>query len=183
MASPTLVALFLLSALTFYPPSTTAQPVKDANETIEYSLAFDIYQQGWRLQSLFASAFIPEGRIYISYDYVPQPGVPSNYWTAVEETIEYSLAFDIYQQGWRLQSLFASAFIPEGRIYISYDYVPQPGVPSNYWTAVEGEAERTVVKVGNVGIIRDDAGNRLLAINPENTFKFILVPLSSDASK
>jgi len=127
------------------------------------------------------------------------------------------LAFDIYQQGWRLQSLFASAFIPEGRIYISYDYVPQPGVPSNYWTAVEGEAERTVVKVGypnslqgfftiyrtssvnsykfqfcsnddatscsNVGIIRDDAGNRLLAINPENTFKFILVPLSSDASK
>jgi len=34
MRSATLFALFLLSALTFYPPSTTAQPVTDVNGNI-----------------------------------------------------------------------------------------------------------------------------------------------------
>jgi len=34
MASATLFALFLLSALTFYPPSTTAQPVTDMHGNI-----------------------------------------------------------------------------------------------------------------------------------------------------
>ena len=31
-------------------------------------------------------------------------------------------------------------FVPEGRVYISYD-VQQPGVSSNYWTAVKGSVE------------------------------------------
>jgi len=130
MRSATLFALFLFSALSFYPPSTTAQPVLDAN----------------------GNSVRNGGTYYILPRFWGGGGGGIKRAITGDETSPLSVVQSPFTadpgQAWRLQSLFASAFIPEGRIYISYDYVQQPGVPSNYWTAVEGEAEKTVVKVG-----------------------------------
>ncbi|QCE11027.1 chymotrypsin inhibitor 3-like [Vigna unguiculata] len=198
MRSATLFALFLLSALTFYPPSTTAQPVKDAyGNSVKNGGLYYIFPRFWGgggggiKRAITGDETSPLSVVQTPFE--TDPGNP-----------------------WRIQSLVAALFVPEGRVYISYD-VQQPGVRSNYWTAVEGEAERTVVKLGypnshpgfftihktssadtykfqfcsnddatscsNVGIVKDDAGNRLLATNQEKPFEFILAPVSSVASK
>ncbi|XP_014523090.1 chymotrypsin inhibitor 3-like [Vigna radiata var. radiata] len=198
MASATLFAIFLLSALTFYPPSTTAQPVTDENGNS-----------------------VKNGGVY----YILPPifgggGGGIERARTGDETFRLSIVqspFDTDRgQPWRIRSLFASTFIPEGRVSISYDYVELgDSYQSNEWVAVGGQPEGTLVKVGypnslsgyftihrtssantykfqfcsndgscgNVGIVEDEAKNRLLAINRETPFEFVLRPLSSAASE
>ncbi|QCE11034.1 chymotrypsin inhibitor 3-like [Vigna unguiculata] len=200
MASATLFALFLLSALTLYPPSTTAQPVTDANG--------NIVKNGGRffiLPLFFGAGGGGIRRARTGYETSPL--------SVVQSPLETDDG-----QPWIITSIFKSGFIPEGsRVSISYEYVELgDSVESNEWSAVAGLPEGTLVKVGypntingsfsihrassansykflfcsasssvcgNVGIVLDKAGNRLLAIKQETSFEFVLVELPSAVSK
>ncbi|XP_047156767.1 trypsin inhibitor DE-3-like [Vigna umbellata] len=199
MASATLFAIFLLSALTFYPPSTTAQPVTDVNG--------NIIKNG--------------GVYYILPLFFGAGGGGITRARTGDETSPLSVVQSPFEtdpgQPWRIRSMFRSLFIPEGRVSISYEYVQLgEAFESNEWIAVEGQSEGTFVKVGypnslsgfftihrassansykfqfcstdgkscgNVGIVKDEAGNRLLAINQGTPFEFVLMQLPSAATK
>ncbi|XP_014523088.1 chymotrypsin inhibitor 3 [Vigna radiata var. radiata] len=197
MASATLFAIFLLSAITFYPPSTTAQPVTDGEG--------NIVRNG--------------GRFHIRPIYFGGGGGIERARTG-DEGSPLSVVQSPFEtdpgQPWIIRSLFKSQFIPEGRVSISYEYVELgDSVESNEWVAVKGQPEGTVVKVGysnsvsgfftihrasfansykfqfcstagscgNVGIVRDEAGNRILAIDQDTPFQFYLEQLPSEVSK
>ncbi|XP_047156768.1 trypsin inhibitor DE-3-like [Vigna umbellata] len=198
MASATLFAIFLLSALTFYPPSTTAQPVMDANG--------NIVKNGGRF-FILPRYFGTGGGIERA-----RTGDEKSPLSVVQSPFETDLG-----QPWIIRSMFRSGFLPEGRVSISYEYVQLgEAFESNEWIAVDGESEGTFVKVGypnslsgfftihrvssansykfqfcstdgkpcgNVGIVKDEAGNRLLAINQETPFEFVLTELPSAVSK
>ncbi|BAT84553.1 hypothetical protein VIGAN_04196500 [Vigna angularis var. angularis] len=200
MASATLFAIFLLSALTFYPPSTTAQPVTDANGNIVTN----------------------GGRFFILPRFFGAGGGGIRTAITGNETSRLSVVQSPLEtddgQPWIILSIFKSGFIPEdSRVSISYEYVELgDSVESNEWTAVAGLPEGTLVKVGyqnpingffsihrassantykfvfcaadssfcgNVGIVLDEAGNRLLAIKQDSSFEFVLVELPSAVSK
>ncbi|QCE11000.1 trypsin inhibitor 1A-like [Vigna unguiculata] len=196
MRSATLFALFLLSALTFYPPSITAQPVFDGNG--------NVVKNG--------------GRFYIKPRLFGAGGGIERARTGDEES-PLSVVQSPFEtdpgQPWIIRSMLRTAFLPEGRVSISYEYVQLGNsVESNEWIAVPGQPEGTVVKTGypnsvsgffimtrassdntykfsfcsnggtcsDVGVVNDEAGNRILAITQE-PFEFFLTQLPSDASK
>ncbi|XP_014523089.1 trypsin inhibitor 1A-like [Vigna radiata var. radiata] len=198
MASATFFVIFLLSALTFYPPSTTAQPVTDGEG--------NIVRNG--------------GRFYIRPRFFGVGGGIERARTG-DEGSPLSVVQSPFDtdpgQPWIIGSLTQSLFIPEGRVSISYEYVQLgDSVESNEWVAVEVQLAGTVVKVGysnaisgfftihrastantykfqfcstagscsNVGIVRDEAGNRILAINQGTPFfEFYLQELPYEVSK
>ncbi|BAT84550.1 hypothetical protein VIGAN_04196000 [Vigna angularis var. angularis] len=104
MASATLFAIFLLSALTFYPPSTTAQPVTDANGNIVTN----------------------GGRFFILPRYFGTGGGIERARTGDEKSplsvVQSPFETDLGQP-WIIRSMFRSGFLPEGRVSISYEYV------------------------------------------------------------
>jgi len=197
MASATLFALFLLSALTFYPPSTTAQPITDMygnavrNGGKFHILSFLYSSGGGTVRIKTGNETLPLSVVQSSEDYKGLPVI--------------------------ISSPFSSEFIPEGsRVSISFvDFVTLER--SLVWVAVEGQPEGTVVKVdytntvsgyfsihrvsgnrykllfctpdgslcGNVGIVRDDALNKILVITQDDPYVFVLeeLPSASAASK
>jgi len=194
MASATLFALFLVSALTLYPPSTTAQPVTD--------MYGNVVRNGGRfhiLSFLFSSG---GGIVRIKTGNETLP-------LSVVQSSEDSIGLPVI-----ISSPFRSEFIPEGsRVAISFvDFVTLER--SLVWVAVEGQPEGTVVKVdytntvsgsfsihrvlgnrykllfrtldnslsGNVGIVRDDAGNRILVITQDDPYVFVLEELPSPSA-
>ncbi|QCE11023.1 chymotrypsin inhibitor 3-like [Vigna unguiculata] len=198
MRSATLFALFLLSALTFYLPSTTAQPVTDGNGNIVTN----------------------GGRFYITPIFFGAGGGGIKRARTGDEKSPLSVVQSPFDtdpgQPWIIRSMIRTAFLPEGRVSISYEYVQLGNsVESNEWIAVPDQPEGTVVKVGypnslrgfftihkaspnniykfsfcsnggtcsDVGVVNDEAGNRILAINQQTPFLFYLRELPSAASK
>jgi len=196
MASATLFGLFLLSALTFYLPSTTAQPVTD--------MYGNIVRNGGRFHIL---PYITNGggveRAKTGTETIPLSVVQSPFETSK------GIALTI-------TSAARSEFIPEGTIvYINFEYIPLAAATALEWTVVEGLPEGTAVKVkgypdtvsgsfsihrvsgnryklmfctpdgslcGNVGIVSDDAGHRLLVITQKQPFVFVLEELPSPSA-
>ncbi|CAJ1778945.1 unnamed protein product [Sphenostylis stenocarpa] len=198
MASATLFALFLVSALTLYPPSATAQPVTD--------MYGNVVRNGGRFHIL-PYIFSNGGgidRIATGNETIPL--------TVVQSPFETSKGLPL-----RITSIFRSGHIPEGSIvFVKFELIPL-GDTSLEWTVVEGLPEGSVVKVsgypntvkgsfsihrdssspdrykllfcnvdrslcGNVGIARDDAGNRLLVITQDKPFVFVLEELASPST-
>ncbi|XP_014523761.1 chymotrypsin inhibitor 3 [Vigna radiata var. radiata] len=197
MASATLIALFLLSALTFYAPSNTAQFVKDSSGNIVKN----------------------SGRFYIL------PSLLGNYRGGIRnlrtgnESIPLSVVQSPFQDDKGLPVTISFEYIPVGvaLVSLSFEYTPE-GTPLE-WTAVEGFPEGTLVKIGgyypkpiigsfymrdsifgtkdsynllfcrslpacsNVTIVKSD-GNLVLAVTQENPYEFYLetyLPTSADA--
>ncbi|XP_014493065.1 trypsin inhibitor A-like [Vigna radiata var. radiata] len=193
MASKMLFALFLLSVLTFYPPSTDAAPVKD--------LHGNIVKNGGRFHIL--PLFTIAGgirRIKTGNETIPLSVVQS------PSEVDNGLPLII-------TSFARTGFLSTGQATISF-----ADDSSLEWTAVAGFPEGTLVKVsgytytirgtfsiknvraniyklvfckfggdlcGNVALVGDDAGNRLLGINQKDPYEFVLeeIPSSSAASK
>ncbi|XP_027929762.1 trypsin inhibitor A-like [Vigna unguiculata] len=198
MASTTILALFLLSVLTFNPPSTTAQPVTD--------LHGNIVRNGGRFFIL--PPFTVAGGIRRT-----KTGNETTPLSVVQSLIEVDPGLPL-----TITSPFKSLFIPNGSpVSISFELIPNDESPLE-WTAVPGLPEGTLVKVrgyphtlpgsfsihrvrdntfkllfctlgsslcGNVAIVEDEAKNRLLAVNQKHPYEFVLeqLPSSSAASK
>jgi len=138
---------------------------KTGNETIPLSVVQSPLETSkglsWRIASMFASTFIPEGsRVFISFI-----SSPSLEWTAVEG-------------------------LPEGTVVKVKGY-PNTVTGSFSIHRVSGNSYKLLFCTldnslcGNVGIVRDDAGNRLLVITQNYPFVFVLqeLPLPSAASE
>jgi len=196
MASAILFALFLVSALSFYPPSTTAQPVTD----------------------MYGNVVKNGGRFHIlPYIFSNGGGVERI------QTGNETLALSVVQSPFEtvsglpviIESPYRTEFIPQGPVTLGF----QDAVTierSLEWTVVEGLSEGTVVKVygypktvkgsfsihrvidnryklkfctpggslcGNVGIARDNAEHRIFVVSQGNPFEFVLGPLPSASSK
>jgi len=199
MASTTILALFLLSVLTFNPPSTIAQPVTD--------LHGNIVRNGGRFFIL--PPFTVAGgirRIKTGNETIPL--------SVVQSPIEIDKGLPL-----TITSPSDSLFIPNGSpVFISFELTPIIGAFPLEWTVVAGLPEGTLVKVegyphtvpgsfsihrvrdntykllfctldsslcGNVAIVEDEAKNRLLAVNQKHPYEFVLeqLPSSSAASK
>ncbi|XP_027926397.1 chymotrypsin inhibitor 3-like [Vigna unguiculata] len=193
MASATLFALFLLSVLTFYSPSTTAQPVTDG-----YGV---IVPNGARFHILPPTT-IAGGirRVKTNNETVALSVVRSPIETDKGEPIT-------------ITSPYGTEYLSEGPVTISFEYSPYLGVASLEWTAVEGQRLGTVVKVrgypntlrggysiksagknrykllfcrgvlcGNVVIINDYEGHWLLAVTQNEAYAFVLEQIRSTSS-
>ncbi|XP_014522196.1 trypsin inhibitor DE-3-like [Vigna radiata var. radiata] len=189
MASKMLFPLFLLSVLTFYPPSITAQITDGSGNIVDNGGLFyilpRIFSQGGGIRRI-------------------KTGNETGSFSVVQSPLEVDLGLRL-----RISSPFRVTFIPEGPVSISFvdDTV---GDNSLKWTAVEVLDEGTFVKVGyqnsiagyfviqrgssanttklsfciiggslcgNVAIVEDEAGNRLLAVNQKKAYEFILTPV------
>ncbi|QCE11315.1 trypsin inhibitor A-like [Vigna unguiculata] len=192
MASAMLFALFLFSALTFYPPSTTAQPVTDGNG--------NIVKNG--------------GRFYILPSLIGAPGGGIRRIQTDNESVPLSVVQSPFQDDRGLPIIISSPilteFLPEGLVFLSFQHTN-----ISEWTVVEGLPEGTLVKVhgyphtvkgsffikkaepetnwykllfckgvfcGNVAVVKN--GNWLLAITQDEPYVFHLeqvLPTSADA--
>ncbi|XP_022633146.1 chymotrypsin inhibitor 3-like [Vigna radiata var. radiata] len=188
MASSTLVAVFLLSALTFYAPSTTAQPVKDRSG--------NIVKNG--------------GTFYILPSLLGARGGGVRKLPTGDESFPLSVVRSPFKDDKGLpvtiSALIQSTYLPEGAVSLSFEYTPK-------WTAVPGFPEGTLVKIdgyypnpligsfyitksifghknsynlffceifvppacGNVTTVEND-GNLLLAVTQESPYEFLLEP-------
>ncbi|BAT84572.1 hypothetical protein LR48_Vigan03g153800 [Vigna angularis] len=191
MASTMLFALFLLSVLTFYPPSITAQVTDGSGNVVRNGGSFyirpHIFSLGGGIRRIKTGNETSRLSV-VQSPFETDPGLPL-----------------------KITSPYRVQFIPEGPVFI--DFVNDPlGVNSLEWKAVEVLSEGTLVKVGyqnslkgsfiierassantykllfctlggslcgNVAIVNDEAGNRLLAVNQKTPFQFILTPLPS----
>ncbi|XP_027927536.1 chymotrypsin inhibitor 3-like [Vigna unguiculata] len=104
MASAMLFALFLFSALTFYPPSTTAQPVTDGNG--------NIVKNG--------------GRFYILPSGLGAPGGGIRALQTDNETIPLSVVQSPFKGDIGLPIIISSPinteFLPEGQVTLSFEH-------------------------------------------------------------
>ncbi|XP_014492087.1 chymotrypsin inhibitor 3-like [Vigna radiata var. radiata] len=130
MASATLIALFLLSALTFYAPSTTAQPVKDWNGNIDKNGG--IFGTFYILPSLLGA---PGGVRLLATGNEPFPV------SVVQSPFKDDKGLPV-----TISRILQSTYSPAGQaVALSFDYTP--GGTSLLWTAVEGFPEGTLVKI------------------------------------
>ncbi|XP_014511584.1 chymotrypsin inhibitor 3-like [Vigna radiata var. radiata] len=202
MASATLIALFLLSALTFYAPSTTAKLVKDwSGNTVSGTF--------YILPSLFGAPGggirrFPTGNESFPLSVVQSPFkddkglpvtispiVPGRYRSVGEEV---SISFDYTPAG---TSLFWTAVkgFPEGTLVKIGGYYPNPiigsfyirksifGLENSYNLLFCTSLIGVIPACGNVTIIENDK-NFPLAVTPENPYEFRLeqyLPTSADA--
>ncbi|XP_014522198.1 trypsin inhibitor DE-3-like [Vigna radiata var. radiata] len=189
MASKMLFALFLLSVLTFYPPSITAFLTDGSGHILHnggiYYIKPHIFSQGGGIRRI-------------------KTGNETSRLSVVQSPIETDSGLPL-----KISSPFKVTFIPQGPVFINFvdDSV---GDNSLEWTAVEVLYEGTFVKVGyqnslkgyfviqqgssantvnlsfcilggslcgNVVIVKDEAGNRLLAVNQNKAYDFILTPV------
>ncbi|RBG51717.1 hypothetical protein BRM46_05655, partial [Xanthomonas oryzae pv. oryzae] len=190
MASATLFALFLLSALIFYSPSTTAQVTDGSGNIVknggQFYLLPRIFSLGGGIRRM-------------------KTGSETSLLSVVQSPIETDPGLPV-----TISSPYRVEFIPEGPVYLGFD-IPV-GANSLEWTAVGDHSEGTFVKVGypnslkgsfiinrasspnsykllfcnpgaslcgNVAIVKDEAGNRLLAVNQETPYEFVLTPVAS----
>jgi len=191
-----LFALFLVSALSFYPPSATAQPVTD----------------------MYGNVVKNGGSFYI-LPYIFSNGGGVQRTKTGDETLPLSVVQSPFETVRGLpviiESPIRTEFLSEGTVALSFvDKVTIE--PSLLWTVVEGLSEGTVVKVdgypktvkgsfsihrvidnryklkfctsrgslcGNVGLVRDNAENRIFVITQGKPFEFVLEPLPSASSK
>ncbi|QCD95686.1 chymotrypsin inhibitor 3-like [Vigna unguiculata] len=192
MASATLFALFLFSALTFYPPSTTAQPVTDGDG--------NIVKNG--------------GIFYILPSGLGAPGGGIRALQTDNESIPLSVVQSPFKGDNGLPIIISSPirteFLPEGQVTLSFEHT------NREWSVVEGLPEGTLVKVqgyphtvsgsffikkakaetntykllfceegvfcGNVRVVRN--GNWVLAVTQDEPYEFYLKrvpPTSADA--
>ncbi|XP_014511580.1 chymotrypsin inhibitor 3-like [Vigna radiata var. radiata] len=173
MASATLIALFLLSALTFYAPSTTAKLVKDwSGDTVSgtfYILPSLLGAPGGGIRRFPTGRYRSVGEeVSISFDYTPAG--TSLFWTAVEG-------------------------FPEGTLVKIGGYYPKPitgsfyirksifGFENSYNLLFCRSLIGVIPACGNVTIIENDK-NFPLAVTKENPYEFRLeqyLPTSADA--
>ncbi|QCE11309.1 trypsin inhibitor DE-3-like [Vigna unguiculata] len=191
MASAMLFSLFLISALTFYPPSTTAQ-VTDGNG--------NIVKNG--------------GIFYILPSGLGAPGGGIRALQTDNETIPLSVVQSPFKgdkgRPINISSPIRTEFLPEGPVVLSFEY-ENVGLE---WTVVEGLPEGTLVKVksypntingsfviekakaetntykllfcegvfcGNVAVVRNE--NWVLAVTQDEPYEFHLeqvLPTSAD---
>ncbi|XP_052728546.1 chymotrypsin inhibitor 3 [Vigna angularis] len=170
MASATLFAIFLLSALTFYPPSTTAQPVTDANGNIVTNGGrFFILPRYFGTGGGIERARTGDEKSPLSAESALVTNMfnsvrfESNEWIAVEGQSEGTFVKVGYPNS--LSGFFTIHRVSSANSY-KFQFCSTDGKPC-----------------GNVGIVKDEAGNRLLAINQETPFEFVLTELPSAVSK
>ena len=123
MASATLFALFLFSTLTFYPPSTTAQPVTDGDG--------NIVKNGGRFYILPAGLGDPGGGIRALQ--TDNESIPLS---VVQSPFKGDIGLPII-----ISSPIRTEFLPEGQVTLSFEHT------NREWTVVEGLPEGTLVKV------------------------------------
>ncbi|QCE11292.1 trypsin inhibitor A-like [Vigna unguiculata] len=191
MASATLFALFLFSTLTFYPPSTTAQPVTDGDG--------NIVKNGGRFYILPAGLGDPGGGIRALQ--TDNESIPLS---VVQSPFKGDIGLPII-----ISSPIRTEFLPEGQVTLSFEHT------NREWTVVEGLPEGTLVKVqgyphtvpgtfvikkaeaetnryklsfcqgvlcGNVAVVRNE--NWVLAVTQDEPYVFHLeqvLPTSADA--
>jgi len=195
MASTMILALFLLSVLTFNPPSTTAQPVTDLHGKIVTNGGV------FHILPLFTTA----GGIRLT-----KTGNETVPLSVVQSPSELDKGLPL-----QISSPYFSLFVPNGSP-VSIRFILNGASPLE-WTAVAAQPEGTLVKVGyqnsikglfsihrvrdnifkllfctlgsnlcgNVALVRDEAGNTLLAVNQKQPYMFVLeeVPSPSAATK
>ncbi|XP_014493060.1 chymotrypsin inhibitor 3-like [Vigna radiata var. radiata] len=195
MASTMLFALFLLSVLTFYPPSITAQPVTDMyGNVVTNGGIFHI------LPPITIGGGIK--RIKTGNETIPLSVARSPIWSDKGQKI-------------RISSPYKSLFIPNGSpVSLEFELIPILGASPTQWVAVAGLTEGTLVKVGyenaitgsfsihriginvykllfctpratlcgNVALVEDDAGNQLLAVTQKEPYGFVLEEIKSPSA-
>jgi len=196
MASAMLFALFLVSALSFYPSSTTAQPVTDMYGNVvknggRFHILPYIFSNGGGVQRI-------------------KTGNETRALSVVQSPMETIKGLPVI-----IESPYRTEFIPLGPVTLGFQDITA-FEPSLEWTVVEGLSEGTVVKVygypktvkgsfsihrvidnryklkfcktggslcGNVGIARDNAEHRIFVVSQGKPFEFVLEPLPINSSK
>ncbi|XP_014511581.1 chymotrypsin inhibitor 3-like [Vigna radiata var. radiata] len=131
MASATLIALFLLSALTFYAPSTTARFVKDVDG--------NIVKNGGRFYILPSLIGALEGGVRLSQtDNEPFP------LSVVLSPFKDDKGLPV-----TISALIPTTYLHEGPVFLSFEYTPE-------WTAVPGFPEVNVLDCRSKTVLKKD---------------------------